>query len=68
MPIIHTLFVWQGRLAASQNERHKAKGLHKKVIHLTNNSALSKEAHQYIKRLDENGDKLPRKQIKEKAG
>jgi hypothetical protein len=57
----------QARVTAAQGERHKAKVLYRKVLDVSNNTYLRDEAHRYLRRLDEEGNKVPRSEYKKKA-
>lgn len=56
------------RLSAGKGEFHRAKQYFRQVLDITNNTYLRDEAHRYIRRLDENGDKIPRKEMKKPKG
>jgi len=54
----------QARQMAAQGERQKTKALYRKVLDISNNTYLRTEAHQYLKRRDDDGNKVPRSQYK----
>ncbi len=52
----------QARLAAYQGKRHIAKQLYRDVLDFTNHAVLRDEARRYLRRLDDEGNRVKRKE------